>query len=92
MMETKSQLVLLFLHVLDRLVLLFQRFVRRKNVRGVELQSETVLPARKDLSILFSPGSTDVFGTDLSSAVFARWTRFFVQSPVATNGFEFGAC
>ena len=25
-------------------------------------------------------------GTDLSSAVLARWTRFFVQSPVARMG------
>jgi len=39
------QLVLLFFQILDRLVLLFQRFVRRKDVRGVELQSEGMLPA-----------------------------------------------
>ena len=52
-MEMGSQLVLLFFQILDRLVLLFQRFVRRKNMRGMELQSETMLPTRKDLLLFF---------------------------------------
>ena len=52
-------LVLLFLQILDCLALLFQGFVRRKDVGSVQLQSETMLPAEKDLSILFFSGSMD---------------------------------
>ena len=70
-MELDPQLVLLFFQILDRLVLLFQRFVRRKDVRGVELQSEGMLPAKEKI-YYYSPGSIDVFGPYLSSAVFAR--------------------
>lgn len=43
-MERRSQLVLLFLQILDRFVLLFQGLVRRQNVRSMELQSESMLP------------------------------------------------
>jgi len=65
-MEMGSQLVLLFFQILDRFVLLFQGFVRRKDVRGVELQSESVLPARKDLLLLLFSGSTGVFALEFS--------------------------
>lgn len=70
---TGSQLVPLFFQILDRLVLLFKRFVRGKNMGSVELQSEGMLPGRKDLLLFFAPESwTDVFDAYLSSAVFAR--------------------
>ena len=65
------QLVLLFFQILDRLVLLFQGFLRRKNVCSMELQGERVLPAEKRSITIFS-GLIDVFGAYLSSAVFAR--------------------
>ena len=45
---------------------------------------------RKKMPIVISSRSTGG-RSYLSSAVLARWTRFFVQSPVATNGFEDGA-
>ena len=48
-METDAQLVLLFFQILDLLVLLFQGFVRRKYMGSMELQSEGMLPTRKDL-------------------------------------------
>ena len=66
-----AQLVLLLFQILDRLVLLFQRFVGRKNMRRVELQSESVFPTGKVHLLAFS-SSIDVFDAYLSSAVFAR--------------------
>ena len=49
MMENDSQLVFLLFQILNRLVLLFQRFVRGKNLRGVQLKCEGMFPRRKDL-------------------------------------------
>ena len=48
-MEKDPQLVLLFFQILNRLVFLVQGFVRRKNMRSMELESESVLPTIKHL-------------------------------------------
>lgn len=54
----------------------------RKNMRGMQLKTERVLPAEKLAEHERMSGST----IHLSSAVLARCTRFFVQSPRATRG------
>ena len=47
-----AQLVLLLFQIVDRLVLLFQGFVCRKNMRGVKLEGEGMFPWRKGLLLL----------------------------------------
>jgi hypothetical protein len=43
----EDELVLLLAYILDRFTLLFQRRVRRKNMRGMQLQGESMFSASR---------------------------------------------